>query len=114
MESSGYIIRYGGDEFVIIIPDKDTEYGVEIAEKIFANLRHNKGFKKVIEELKNMEVNISEKNRITCSIGISSGNVSGYSGIAMILKRADEALYYVKNNTKNDYKVWNLKSQEEK
>lgn len=114
VESSGYIIRYGGDEFVIIIPDKDTEYGVEIAEKIFANLRHNKGFKKVIEELKNMEVNISEKNRITCSIGISSGNVSGYSGIAMILKRADEALYYVKNNTKNDYKVWNLKSQEEK
>lgn len=107
VESSGYIIRYGGDEFVIIIPDKDTEYGVEIAEKIFANIRHNKGFKKVIEELKNMEVNISEKNRVTCSIGISSGNASGYSGIAKILKHADEALYYVKNNTKHDYKVWN-------
>lgn len=109
LEDSGYIIRYGGDEFVIIIPDKDTEYGVEIAEKIFANIRHNKGFKKVIEELKGTEIDIEEKNRVTCSIGISSGKAQGYHGISKILKHSDEALYYVKNNTKHDYKVWDSK-----
>lgn len=106
VEDSGYIIRYGGDEFIIILPNKDVDFGVEIAEKIFANLRHNKGFKRNIENQRREEINIKEENRVTCSIGIASGNASSYSGISRILKKSDEALYEVKRGTKHSYKIW--------
>ena len=106
VENNGFIIRYGGDEFIIVLPNRGINFGVEIAEKIFANIKHNKGFKKVIENLKKEEVNISEKNRVTCSIGIANGKTSGYQGISRILKHSDEALYYVKKHTKHDFRVW--------
>lgn len=111
MEDDGFIIRYGGDEFLIIMPDRNADDGVEIAEKIFANLRHNKGFKKVLENIEHKEVDIEEKNRVTCSIGIASGIVSDYGDVTEILKKADEALYGVKKGTKHSYNVWNAQLQ---
>ena len=106
VEKSGYIIRYGGDEFLIVLPDGNTKKGVEIAEKIFANIKHNKGFKKVLENIRDEEVNIAEENRVTCSVGIASGSASDKTEISVILKKADEALYEVKKGTKHNYKVW--------
>lgn len=106
VEKSGYIIRYGGDEFLVVIPNEGTKKGIEIAEKIFANIKHNKGFKKVLESILNEEVNISEENRLTCSVGIASGNASDKAEISAILKKADESLYDVKKGTKHNYKVW--------
>lgn len=106
VEKDGLCVRYGGDEFIIILQDKEMELAVKIADKIHANLRHNRGFVKVIEKYKNHEVEIPEKNRITCSIGIAEGRVSEYVDIYKILKCSDEALYQVKKSTKNGYKVW--------
>lgn len=106
VEEKGFIIRYGGDEFLIVLPNENMDKGIEMAEAIFSNLKHNKGFKKVLETIKGNEVNIAEENRVTCSIGIASGDASNRADIANILKKADDALYSVKKGTKHNYKVW--------
>ena len=100
------VVRYGGDEFLVILNNQTEENGVYIAEKIFENIEKNKGFKSVIEKVYKNEINIPKQHRVTCSIGISSGKTGSESGINKILKKADEALYHVKNTTKHDYCVW--------
>ena len=106
VDKQDIIVRYGGDEFVLLLPGRSVDEGVEVAEKIFANIKHTKGFGKAIEKAMKEEIDIPEKYRITCSIGIATGKASTYSGVYAILKKADEALYHVKKTTKHSYKVW--------
>jgi diguanylate cyclase (GGDEF)-like protein len=76
--------RYGGEEFVIILPHTDSVVAGEIAERIRAAVE--KKFKK------NM--------RITVSIGLSNCPESATTIIDM-LKKADDALYEAKRRGKN-------------
>lgn len=103
IDDSGKIIRYGGDEFIAIIPEKDEQYGEIIAKKIFKKLEENKGFYNDIIRAYGREITISKEHRISCSVGISFGTCSVPEDIDKILKRADAALYDVKNSGKNSY-----------
>lgn len=102
----GSIIRYGGDEFVIILPKLEIEEGIAIAEDIFDMLKKNMGFKRDIENSLHKDISVERQNRISCSIGIATGNAVNEKGVLAILKKADEALYKVKKTTKHDYMVW--------
>ncbi|MDE6253774.1 MAG: GGDEF domain-containing protein [Lachnospiraceae bacterium] len=105
VKNSGKIIRYGGDEFVVVLPEFEVEQGIEIAESIFDRLETNKGFKQEIETSLNKKVNVDKSNRLSCSIGIATGECRDLDDILKILKKADEALYKVKRTTKHDYEV---------
>lgn len=102
------VVRYGGDEFLIICCQKDVNYGIATAERIYRSLKLNKGFKKDIENVIKREINLDEAHRVTCSIGIASGQTetADLGGISKILKQSDEALYYVKRTTKHRYEIW--------
>jgi len=106
IEDKGYVIRYGGDEFLVIIPGENEMYGEVIAGEIFKRLAKEKGFVDQIERVFNSDIDIDENSRITCSIGIASGIVSDYEDISLILKRADQALHDIKVGSKHDYKIW--------
>lgn len=103
--ASGRIVRYGGDEFVVLLPECEVEQGIEIAESIFDTLETNKGFKQEIETYLNRKVTIEKTNRLSCSIGIATGKCKNSADILKTLKKADEALYKVKRTTKHDYEV---------
>lgn len=100
------VVRYGGDEFLVILNNKTEEDGSCVAERIFETLEKNEGFKTTIEKVYKKGINIPKIHRVSCSIGISTGKTSVLSGINKILKRADDALYHVKKTTKHDYYVW--------
>lgn len=106
VDDQDIVVRYGGDEFVLLLPERTVDEGAEVAERIFANIKLTKGFERAIAKAVKAEVDIPEQHRITCSIGIATGKASTYSGVYGILKKADEALYYVKKTTKHSYKVW--------
>lgn len=100
------LVRYGGDEFLMILKGKTTNEGVIVAKSLFDELKKRKGFADVISKATNKIAEIAEENWISCSIGISSGTASSMRGFNMILKKADEALYKVKRTTKHNYHVW--------
>ena len=103
---SGYVVRYGGDEFVIVVENINRYYGEEVAEAIFEELKEDDSFKNLIEEKLGRQVDIPDKSKLSCSIGIAVKQSGKVETISELLKHADEALYDVKKSSKHDYKIW--------
>ena len=81
-------IRYGGEEFLIILPNTTFKDTIKIAEKI----------RKTIQNLK---IDIGEKFlHVTISLGVTEFSLKDNS-IFDAIKRADEKLYKSKRNGKN-------------
>lgn len=87
-ESVDFMVRYGGEEFIIILNncDRDTSFA------IIENIRH-----KVEENTFEFD---SQKIKITCSFGI---HVIDESTINLndLISKADQCLYVAKNNGRN-------------
>ncbi len=82
VRSSDYIIRWGGEEFVIILFGCNTEIGVTIAEKIRTNV----------------ETSNNSICPITVSIGVAAYNGGNYHET---IECADKALYRAKTEGRN-------------
>lgn len=85
--SSHYTLRYGGEEFLIIIPSDDRDHGKNIAEKCRSEIA-NYSWKEVLDD-----------RTITVSIGLTI-NREREDHKATFL-RADKALYQAKRSGKN-------------
>lgn len=87
LRPTDFIARFGGEEFVLLIPNTTFVTGLQLAEKLRAAIEacpfHFKG----------------EPVTITVSIGLSAFKVGDRSD--HVLKRADEALYRAKNKGRN-------------
>ncbi len=82
--------RYGGEEFVVVMPETDAAFAYGVAERL----------RKSIETT---PIEISRgpgKISITISIGIASSEGEGDTAEAL-LRRADQALYSAKRNGRN-------------
>lgn len=108
--SNGYAVRYGGDEFVIVINDRDIEYGKKIAKNIFYMIAD--GLNNAIARKIGLDVIVPKDKLLSCSIGIASYVGYDKDKVREALDKADKGLYYVKRSTKNNYVVWDeLKNQ---
>ena len=81
--------RYGGDEFVIYLPETSLEEAIKIIERIDENLQNN--------PVKNGNKTI----KIRLSFGISK--IKKGETIEDTLKRADKNLYKAKNSEDKIY-----------
>lgn len=98
----GFVCRYGGDEFIIILETGDRTKLKAIAEEIYAAIKAADGFTKEVEEILGESVVVHKK--INCSIGIAtSKEFGGESGIEQLIACADESLYKVKETGKGTY-----------
>ena len=81
--------RYGGDEFMIILPDVSREITQERAERLCEHTRHI-----------NVQFEGKTLGAITLSVGVVAFPEDG-STSAIILKNADAALYRAKHEGRN-------------
>lgn len=102
----GYSVRYGGDEFLVILPNATEDAGVEVALSIYKKLDETNGFESEIKAKMGHDFKVSKNNRVSCSIGIATSKTSNMNSITETLKNADSALYVVKKSTKRNYRVW--------
>lgn len=102
VKKDGYAVRYGGDEFVIVLNEKDVEYAKSVVQTVF-----NMMIEKVnpdVQKRIGKEYIVPKEKYLTCSVGISECTKSDC--IAGALNNADKALYHIKKSTKNGYVVW--------
>lgn len=91
LRGSDLVGRYGGEEFIILLPNTTDQEAVDVCEKI---RRH-------IEQQKLLGLDYP----LTMSFGIASFPVQG-SSEEELLEKADQALYYSKNNGRNKTTLW--------
>ena len=87
---SDIIARFGGEEFVALLPNTDIEGAKLLAEKIRVAVMQNRIALADKEELK-----------FTVSLGVSQVDTENEKDIDMALKRADDALYEAKEGGRN-------------
>ncbi len=84
------VTRYGGDEFIVIMPDSDIVAAGHMAEEI----------RQAISDL-NIQHQCSPHGIITVSIGVASQQPPLQARPEELLKAADEALYRAKHKGRN-------------
>ncbi|ADR33314.1 diguanylate cyclase [Sulfuricurvum kujiense DSM 16994] len=84
IRKSDVIARWGGEEFVILLPDSELSSALKLAETLRAKVAET-DFEPVV--------------KITCSIGVARWNEGENSD--QLLKRVDEKLYTAKENGRN-------------
>lgn len=86
--NSGCFARFGGDEFIILLPETEVNQAVQVAEIIR---------KKIAKEALIHESFVID---FTVSIGVASYQESDTS-LEMIIQRADDSLYQAKQKGRN-------------
>lgn len=92
IDKNDVVGRYGGEEFVVIFPDKNQYEAFETCEKFREKIQKSSLLGNGLE--------------VTISIGISQYPIHSNSSDNLI-KMADEALYVAKNTGKNRTIIWN-------
>jgi diguanylate cyclase (GGDEF)-like protein len=90
-----FAFRYGGDEFVILLPQTGKHQALNVARRLLQSFRNS-------EFLKEEGINVN----VRASLGVAS-----YPGDAKsvheIIRQADEMMYLVKNSTRDNIAVAN-------
>ncbi len=105
------VIRLGGDEFAILLSYVDRMEVIKMVNDILTEVENSSGFADVVRLYAlTDEVNIERENFAGCSVGIDflEGGVTCSDDIEIMRKNSDKALYYVKENGRNGYKVYDV------
>ena len=84
IRNTDYLVRLGGEEFIIVMPNTDSVGAMLVAEKIRQALEAN---------------NHPQAGRVTASLGVAERMQS--ESFATWYKRVDQALYEAKNSGRN-------------
>ncbi len=96
---SDFPCRYGGEEFVLVLPETDQASALQVAGKIH-------------EDIRSCRFGISNRQfALTVCIGLSSTSNKRYADWREMLDDADQALYVAKNSGKDRIEIWHPTKQ---
>ena len=90
LRKSDFIIRFGGDEFILLLPDTDPEVAIIVLERI--RMRVEK------EDIFTQEGTVVN---ITISVGVASTSAEKSTSLEVIMNKADKMLYIAKTQGRN-------------
>jgi len=86
--------RYGGEEFLVIVPCQNPADPADIGRRLWQRIRGTR------YKLDGLHL------RVTVSVGLSVWHASEDIPPPQLVQRADQALYYVKRNGRDNYMVY--------
>lgn len=95
LRGADILARYGGDEFIILMPEADCEAAKKTAERL----------RNLVEEIIWVEGQAG-KGSMTISLGVTCYEGGRDFSFDVHLFRADQALYISKNKGRNQVSVW--------
>lgn len=93
MREEDVIARWGGEEFLLLLPGTDLEYGKAVAERI----------RKVVE----VAPFCYQEKTIPVTLTLGVAELDQDLGVEASIKKADQALYKGKNRSKNCVVIYN-------
>ncbi|WP_178860729.1 GGDEF domain-containing protein [Thiomicrorhabdus cannonii] len=87
-----YAFRYGGEEFMILMPETALKNAERAAEKLLDKIRQT-----------DIKIDNGRLLKVTASIGLAA--FDGHPDYEQIIKHADEKLYEAKHNGKDRYEA---------
>jgi len=92
--------RYGGDEFVLLLPETNIQQAEQMANRINKDFQHNELILK------------TKRISVTLSMGVATMNGDKELILDTILNRADQALYHAKEKGRNRISVWSHEDED--
>ncbi len=87
---SGFVGRYGGEEFCLLLPKLSVSEGMEVAEQVRLAIC----------------TQLAEPYHVTASFGVTSASF-GAADFQLMLEQSDQALYAAKRGGRNAVRCWN-------
>lgn len=88
LRAADRVVRYGGEEFIVVLPDTSLDKAVVALERIRT-------------QMENQRLLPGKEVTITVSIGAAEYRGEGHIGVNELITRADEAMYRAKREGKN-------------
>ena len=95
IRESDIVCRWGGEEFIILLPQTEQDGALMIAEKL----------RKTVETL-SVTVRNNKKIYFTISLGVATSDSDNCTDIENVINNADKALYLAKESGRNMVKVF--------
>jgi len=88
LRTEDMVSRYGGEEFVVLLPENDLRAANSVAERLR-------------ERIQNMSVPVGSSSQVSVTISFGVGEVHDGDAPDEVVNRADKALYLAKEEGKN-------------
>ena len=95
-----FVGRYGGDEFVVIMPSTDRSKAVLAAKRWIRKIFASNFYMDILRSFSGSQVYIPEDKKLSMSVGVADFEEVGYN-IQELFELADKRLYVSKSKGKS-------------
>jgi diguanylate cyclase len=88
VRASDFVFRYGGEEFLIVLAESDTEQAMQVAEKIRQRIGQT-------------SIPLPDERSLAVTASIGLAGFDGHPDFQNLFNRADKAMYEAKNGGRN-------------